>query len=633
MSSATLMSMTTSTSSRARPAGRLSATMAHTLLLELAAGLWVVSLFRINPNALDDYGLISVLPATYFGAALVLCVGFAWAVASASVSRWVPQAYVLALVAVLHANAPLLYDAPKYAYVYKHLAVIEYIRQYGAVARSVDIYHNWPGFFGANALLSDLTGVSAQAYANWAQPFFMAGIVLALRYLLGGLTTDHRRVAVALWLFVIGSWLAPTYLAPQSMAFLLTLVILGVVLRHLRPEAAPAPDAQARRFRSARLLVTRVLGPQDPAAAARIDRSGFSPRIAAVLVLALSAAIVVSHQLTPFFLVVSLTLLVLARRCRYWWLPLAVVVMTVLQVTASWDYLSQHQTLFSFDLFSNVQGAQSTSPTAGTAGHQFAALTARVLSVALVGLAVLGWVRVGRTRGETWLLLQAFAPGLLVLVQAYGGEGIYRIFVFMCPWLAYLASGLVTTRTAPVSRQVLRRGAVLASASMVGILLLIVSAFGLERVTRIEPQEVAAATWAETTTPAGSILAVLASNYPVPLTARYSLYFNGDGNWGGEVISNAQFLGRRLTAADVPVVAQYLRNLAAPGQRVYLSLGPSEAAFAESYGYAPVGSVEPFSDLLVASPEFRVVFRDHDAYVLEVLPAAATDSVTADANR
>ena len=41
---------------------------------------------------------------------------------------------------------------------------------------------------------------------------------------------------------------------------------------------------------------------------------------------------------------------------------------TVLQVTASSDYLSQHQTLFSFDLFSNVQGAQSASPTAGTAG-------------------------------------------------------------------------------------------------------------------------------------------------------------------------------------------------------------------------------------------------------------------------
>ena len=203
-----------------------------------------------------------------------------------------------------------------------------------------------------------------------------------------------------------------------------------------------------------------------------------------------------------------------------------------------------------------------------------------------------------------------------MLVQGYGGEGIYRIYVFMCCWLAILAAGLLVR----VRQQHGWPRYALAAGSLVAMLAVIVSSFGLDRSDHIRPQEVAAATWFENSTPRGSIIAFLSKAYPSPVTARYSEHFTGDGKWGGEVMSDERFAGRALTAQDIPAVAESLIDIADPGQPVYLALGPSQEAFASSYGIAPPGATQHLSDLLVGDGHFRVVFRDQDAYILQVLP-------------
>ena len=173
---------------------------------------------------------------------------------------------------------------------------------------------------------------------------------------------------------------------------------------------------------------------------------------------------------------------------------------------------------------------------------------ARGLSAALLLLGLLGWWRVGRRSGESWVLVLALIPGSLLLVQGYGGEGIYRVYVFMCLWLAFLGAGLLAA--ARPERGWARYA--LAAGSVVAVLAMITATFGQERSDRITPQEVAAATWFETATPSGSIITYLTNNYPSPITARYSQHFTGDGKWGGEVTGDERFAQRELTAQDVP---------------------------------------------------------------------------------
>jgi len=570
----------------------------HVAIVAVAAALWISSLPLIDLDALTDVGMISVLPPTFYAALGLLTAGFAWAL-TAPFRRGVLPAYVLALVVCLQAVVPVLYEVPKYSYVYKHIAVIEFIAQAGTTYRNIDIYNNWPGFFAANASLSTVLGVDPSTYANLALPFFMVLHVLAVRFVARGLTSDARRVAVTMWVFVLGAWLAPTYLAPQSLAYVMALIVFGIVLRSLPGRRSLyVPDSSL-----------------DGAA------DGFTRRVAVVVVLAMAVAIVVSHQLTPFFLVIGLLVLRRAGLGGYWWLPVLVTVATAVQVAVSYGYVADHQTLFSFDVFQNVQGAQDEVPTPGSVGHQQVAMVARALSGVLLLSALLGWWRVGRRLGETWVLVLALAPGGLLLVQGYGGEGIYRIYVFMCCWLAFLASGLLARvrQERGWGRAAWPRYAV-AAGSFVAVLALVVSSFGLDRSDHIRPQEVAASRWFEAATPAGSIITFLSNAYPSPTTERYSQHFTGDGRWGGEVLADRRFAGRELTARDIPAVADSLLGIADPGQPVYLAIGPSQEAFASGYGQAPPGAVQRFGELLATDSRFRVVFRDQDAAILQVLP-------------
>ena len=115
----------------------------------------------------------------------------------------------------------------------------------------------------------------------------MIGNVLAVRFVARGLTSDPRRVAATMWVFLLGAWLAPTYLAPQSMAYLLALTVFGLVLRCFpRQRSLYLPDSSLDR--------------------SAVPDLSFPRPVAALVLVALAGAIVVSHQLTPFFLVVGL---------------------------------------------------------------------------------------------------------------------------------------------------------------------------------------------------------------------------------------------------------------------------------------------------------------------------------------
>ncbi len=211
--------------------------LAHTIVILIALALWAGSLPEIDLDGMTDFGLVSVLPAAFFAAAALLCVGFTVGVVRQAAHR-VLLGYALAMLVILHATVAMIYPTPHYPYVYKHIAVTRYIIEFGAVDRTVDIYHNWPGAFAAFAFLSDMTGVDAMAYANWAEPFFALCGALGVYVLARSLTSDQRRVAATVWIYVLASCASQTYLSPQSVAFFLVMLCLGIAVRFLRPHTA-----------------------------------------------------------------------------------------------------------------------------------------------------------------------------------------------------------------------------------------------------------------------------------------------------------------------------------------------------------------------------------------------------------
>ena len=65
---------------------------------------------------------------------------------------------------MMHATVPLLYRTIEYAWTYKHIGVVDLIREYGHLLASNDIYQQWPGFFATMAILSHVAGVDALAF-------------------------------------------------------------------------------------------------------------------------------------------------------------------------------------------------------------------------------------------------------------------------------------------------------------------------------------------------------------------------------------------------------------------------------------------------------------------------------------
>jgi hypothetical protein len=332
--------------------------------------------------------------------------------------------------------------------------------------------------------------------------------------------------------------------------------------------------------------------------------------VAMGLLVGLSAAVVVSHQLTPYFLVATLVALFLVGRNRSWVLPVLVGMMTVAWTAYGYGYVSRHFTLFDFNPFDNAKGAGASLPSAGSFAHQMVGTASHIESAIAVGLAVLGWVvgRPGRRGSFVWVVVVATIA--VLFVQSYGGEAIYRVYIFALPWLCVLgARALVRLNVRwPYGAPCVTLVGALAS------VLFVLSYFGLDRTTYMQPQEVRASTWFETATPPGSILVQLTGNWPSPVTALYPTHLNHDGNWGGDVYGDNRFAGRALTAQDVSRLEEALGNLTSGP--IYLAIGPSQLAAIENYGLAPPGSAERFEQILLADPRIRVVYRDGDTVVL-----------------
>ena len=580
---------------------RSSIPIVSALALAAAIGLWIVALTHLDVAKIGKYGLVSALPGAYFGSLVALAAGFVWAVRR-NAAPVVYGALTATLVAVLHATPAIEYHALRYAWAWRHVGVVDLMLRHHALVPNtpvLPIYQQWPGFFGAATTFTAAARFpSALSYAAWAPPVFAALDALALVAVFRSFTTDRRRIAIAVWFFVVANWIGQEYFAPQAFDFLLFLCLLAIVLRNY--------GSASRTFRWEPRALRRLASDHPHE---RLWVTGPQRRGAAIACLVLMAAIVVSHPLTPLLACMALTALVVTGLIDRVWPAVAMVAITVTwYLTGAWSYTSSNikSLLGGIGSIDGNVGANVRDLGTLSAGQQVVATLGRFVVAAIVGLACIGLARRWRRRmlDRTAVLLCAVPVGLLVSSN-YGGEAVFRAYLFALPFFAIIAA------TAFLPGDLSRMSRV-ATAALLAACLALVGGFlfayyGKERWAWFAPGEVRAATLVATIAPDHSLLVQGTMTAPTQgLHAERFTYVS--------IVDEPPTSRHGVLADPVGTLSSWLSQ--SKYRAGYLLITRSQIAESEETGLLPRGTFATLERALLRSGRFTVLYHDRDALLV-----------------
>lgn len=406
--------------------------------LPVSLGLWAFGISQAHVTAPGAYGPLTRLPVAYYAGILLLLVSACAELARKHLSGLRMSLHVSLLVFMLYGTAPLIYSQGRYAWLYKGIGVVQYINFHGRLNPSIDIYQNWPGFFALAAWFGRVTGTgSPLGYAKWAQLVFELAALPLLYMAYQALSLGVRQRWVALLMYSAGNWIGQDYYSPQALGTVLSLGIIAMVLRWLyvaRPPGKREPGDETRPVQVKHRGLSRHL-PQDRQTA-----------VLCTVIALLYFVLTFTHELSPYLLVAQLGALAVARLIRPRWLPVALAAIALAYLLPRFSFVNSRFGLLSSigDLFRNA-----APPSAGeklSPSEHLITLSQLALSLGMWLLALIGaWLGRRSTRVTVALLLLAFSPVTALLAQAYGGEGVLRVYLFSLPWTAALASSAVLT--------------------------------------------------------------------------------------------------------------------------------------------------------------------------------------------
>jgi hypothetical protein len=597
---------------------------AQVLCLCASVALWWFSVSWIRVGTLDDYGLLPVLPLSFFAALALLAASFVAAVCAPRPNEAVLAGHALALIVFLHGTMPLLFSEPFYPWVYKHFGVAEYIDLHGRLDSSVDIYQNWPAFFALSAWFGRVAGTRPLEYAAWAQVFFNACNLVLLRYVFGSLNRDLRLIWTAVFVFFSANWVAQDYFSPQAFAFTLSLGLCGVIIRWLL--IAPDQAWMARMLNRAAAFVAR-LGRRQRSGAAPEDEPAGSQRVgrrpARNLVIALFALIVTTHQLTPYMLIVGLGVLAFLGVLRPRLLVVLFTVIALGYLLPRLDFIQRYYGLLGSagEPLKNVRtAAVGLNGLAGEPGRVLCAHAARLLSLTIWGLGLVGVVRRLRAGYKNLgVAALAVAPAVIVLGDTYGGEAIYRVYLFSLPWFALLTA--FALRPGGDDWSSVRAMARLLLPLALLLALFLPAYFGMAATNEVRPGEVAASQYFYDHAPPHSVLMIASPQFPVRLAGNYDQFRLTIGEADPSLLTVKPSLRHKLLGdRHVPVIAQAMRDYGG-GEPAFLVVSRNGKVTSQVLDILPRGSLDELEQALSRSRRFRIWYRNADTTIFQLVQA------------
>jgi hypothetical protein len=595
--------------------------------LAAAAWLWALSLPNIDPDRMNDYGLVSVLPWSFPAALVLLSLSFALTLASGvEFGRYFRALLVLeiaCLALVLYGTTAFVEVVPRSATMWLHLGVADYIAVHGTVDRTIDAYFNWPGFFIGLAFLQRVAGLDSLAGVGaWAPLFFNVLDALVVWILVRVAGRSERVAWLAAWLFLCTNWIGQDVLSPQAFGYFMYLNILVLAIL----SAVPArrwllPQLRALRLRpTARVLEHLALATTDgsaanPAAAedARVREraalSGSQRAFATLLVFVLFGAVAISHQLSPYAIAIVVGALVVVNVTSLRAMPLLMALVILVWFTYSavpfFQQFVADQSRAVGEVRQNIS-ASVVSRIGGPQEHELIVYLRLVMTGLLWGLAILSAViRLRRGHRDTVFYVIGLAPFLLIGLQSYGGEIALRIFLFTLPAAVFfIAAALLSEFEA---RRDLSLGLAVLALSLVFLPLFVFTRYGNERLDYFRRGEYQTVKALYRIAPPGSEFFVVAPNLPW----RWQRYADD------RTVNLYQYLGfysNRLYETPATIA----NTMASKTSPTFLILTPGQRTFATFVGGLTPTTVTRFERLIARSPRFRPVYSNGPSVIYKV---------------
>jgi hypothetical protein len=579
------------------------------LLLPASVVLWVLGVRRTNPTALGPYGLTTALPVVFYAGLALLVISAGIELGRRAPSPWRMAVHAVALVVMLYGTAPLVYSEGRYSWLYKTIGVVQYINAHGQLNSHIDIYQNWPGFFGLAAWFGKVAGVADPlAYAKWAQLVFELAALPVLYVIYDTLSLTVRQRWLALLLYSGSNWVGQDYFSPQALGTLLSLGIMAIALRWLYVGRSSGDHRRDQESSAARR-------------ATRGWRATPPPRTAAIVITLLLVYFVLTftHELSPYIVAVQLGVLGIARLLRPWWLGIALAAIAMVYLLPRFTYVNDtYGLLNSFgNFFGNV--APPKFPEAVAASEKLVGRCGEALSVGLWGLALVGaWLHRRSGRHVLALLLLMLSPVILLVAEAYGQEGILRVYLFSLPWTAALAASALVSKPQGSHRAEPAVGiAALRAPAALGVLLALFLPvfFGSDRFEVMTKPEVAAVTSFLQNARAGPVFCPNA-NAPLADTARYNVFplkliFGTNG-----------IMGEAPVEADIAsVIAANAQSFTNEGKPAYVMVTSSMVAYDQAYQVTPPSSFSILLSSLGHSSAWKLIFNRANTVIYELPPS------------
>ena len=196
-----------------------------------AVAAWGAS--TVNAPIASDFGLVAVLPASFWVGLAVLNVAIGLQLARPVVRRLDMALTLGLLVVVLYGAAAIATGTPRTEVAWRHLGIVKALLGTGTVDPLIDGYFNWPGFFAGLGALLQVTHVPPVTLALLAPALngllWILGVCLVVR----SLTPRPHHIWLAAWLFTLFNWIDQDYLSPQAFAYFTYLVVAGLLLHTL----------------------------------------------------------------------------------------------------------------------------------------------------------------------------------------------------------------------------------------------------------------------------------------------------------------------------------------------------------------------------------------------------------------
>ncbi len=571
----------------------------------VALALWAISLPFVDLDAITEWGLVSVLPVTFFvGLGLGVVIASTAATRPTTTTTQVAVA-VAPLLVMIYGTLAVLSPTIRYPWAYKHVGVIRLLDETGRFHPNVDIYNNFSGFFGLGAFVRGATGVDPVSYAGWAQLVGEAVILLATWVLVRRATDSERVAHLAVVLYLVTNWVGQNYFAAQTLASFLSIAALALTFSWF----STGETRQMRGF-------GRRLGRLAPLHNVAIEYRVIQLRRAIVLVV--FAGLMMTHPLTPFATLGAVGLAWVVGWVRDRPLLVGFGALTVAGAARALPYFAAQ----SFDL---GFGGSPTDNAAGNTDYSDApdvvllvGQLTRLYSIAVWGAAIVGALAcLWAMRRAGMLVVAVCVPFVIPLVQSYGGEVIYRVYLYSLPLIvAFIAWGIVTR--IPIERRArLPQPTILASAVCLILTAgFLVAHYGREQLNYVDPSEVAMGEFVAANVADPALIAQFSGDYPAASSARYPAFQVND--------TFTPYVDELFDPGDAPRsealddLADYLWGLRAGTPYIVVSPGMIESI--QQLNEFPVESPREAAEMLLASPRYALTTRIDETWLIEVLP-------------